>query len=430
MPRRDTADRDRDTSVKYLFVHQNFPGQYLHFVKRLVELDRHEILFISEPNANQLAGVRKVVYRLPRGPSATTHPDAQEFEVACLRAETVARTAERVKRLGFTPDIIIGHHGWGELLNIRDVWPEAPLLGYFEFYYHTDGVDVGFDPEFPPDPALYPRIRAKNAVNLLALTMGGHGQTPTRWQRSTFPPWAAASLDVLPEGADLATCMPRPAVRRRPLTLGAITIGPREKLVTYVARNLEPYRGFHVVMRALPRVLAARGDVRVVMVGGDDVSYGMRPPKGTWRERLLAELDGKLDLSRLHFPGKIEYRHYLSLLQRSDAHVYLTYPFVASWSLREAMAVGAPVIGSDTPPVAEFIRNRSTGLLTPCLDPALLAERILEVLEDLPLARRLGAAARRYAEKHLRMEDHLAAYRDLTRRLIREGRAAPLRDDC
>jgi glycosyltransferase involved in cell wall biosynthesis len=419
MTSRDRARRNRGAGVKYLFVHQNFPGQYLHLVKHLVALDCHEILFISEPNANQLAGVRKVVYRLPRGPSATTHPDAQEFEVACLRAETVARTAERVKRLGFTPDIIIGHHGWGELLNIRDVWPEAPLLGYFEFYYHTDGVDVGFDPEFPSDPALYARIRAKNAVNLLALTMGGHGQTPTRWQRSTFPPWAATSLEVLPEGADLATCTPRPAIRRRPLTLGGITIAPREKLVTYVARNLEPYRGFHVMMRALPRVLAARPDVRVVMVGGDDVSYGMRPPKGTWRERLLAELDGKLDLSRLHFPGKIDYRHYLALLQRSDAHVYLTYPFVASWSLREAMAVGAPVIASDTPPVAEFIRDRRTGLLTPCLDATLLAERILEVLEDPPLARRLGAAARRYAEQHLRMEDHIAGYRDLIRRLTR-----------
>ncbi len=408
--------------MKYLFVHQNFPGQYLHLAKHLAARDRDEIVFLAEPNANFIAGVRKVVYRLPRGPSRTTHPDAREFEIASLRAEAVARTAERVKRLGFTPDIIIGHHGWGELLNIRDVWPDVPLLGYFEFYYHTKGVDVGFDPEFPPDPALYPRVRAKNAVNLLALTMGGHGQTPTEWQRSTFPDWAAARLTLLPEGADLTLCKPLPAARRRPLVIGGLSIGPEEKLVTYVARNLEPYRGFHVMMRALPRLLAARNDVRVVIVGGDEVSYGMPPPRGgSWRAQMLAELGGKIDHARVHFPGKVEYRHYLALLQRTDAHVYLTYPFVASWSLREALAVGAPLVASDTTPVTEFVRDRRNGLLTPCLDPERLAESVLELLEDVPLARRLGAAARRYAEQNLRMEDHLAAYRDVVRRLTRGG---------
>lgn len=407
--------------MKYLFVHQNFPGQYLHLVKYLVERGQDEILFISEPNANHLAGVRKLVYRPPRGPSPDTHPDAREFEAASIRAESVARTAEKVKRLGFTPDIIIGHHGWGELLNIGDVWPDVPLLGYFEFYYHTHGVDVGFDPEFPSDPALYARIRAKNAVNLLALTMRGAGQTPTRWQRSTFPAWAAEKLALLPEGADLDICKPRPDVRRRTLALGSIGIKAGDKLVTYVARNLEPYRGFHVMMRALPRLLSARHDVHVVMVGGDGVSYGMRSPRGTWRERLLTELAGKLDLSRVHFPGKIEYRQYLALLQRSDAHVYLTYPFVASWSLREALAVGAPVIGSDTSPVTEFIRDGRNGLLTPCLDPTALTERILELLEDLPQARRLGAAARRYAVKHLSLDQHLANYRRYIDRLVRTG---------
>ena len=405
--------------MRYLFVHQNFPGQYLHFLKHLAERDRDQVVFITEPNANHLTGVRKVVHRLPRGSSRTTHPDAREFELASLRAEAVARTAQRVKRLGFTPDIIIGHHGWGELLNIRDVWPASPVLGYFEFFYHTEGVDVGFDPEFPPDPALYPRVRAKNTVNLLALTMGGHGQTPTRWQRSTFPSWAAAALNLLPEGVDLALCQPRPAARRRALALGPISVAPGEKLITYVARNLEPYRGFHVMMRALARVLAVRRDVRAVVVGGDEVSYGMPPPEGgTWRGRMLAELGERIDPARVHFPGKIDYRHYLALLQRSDAHVYLTYPFVASWSLREALAVGAPVIGSDTAPVTEFVRDRRNGLLAPCLDPAALAERMLELIEDVPLARRLGAAARRYAEQHLRMEDHVAAYRALVRRLI------------
>ncbi|HUC19676.1 MAG TPA: glycosyltransferase family 4 protein [Acetobacteraceae bacterium] len=404
--------------MKYLFVHQNFPGQYLHILKHLAARGRDQIVFLTEPNANHLAGVRKVVYHMGRGANTATHPDAREFELASLRAETVARTAMQLKRLGFTPDIIIGHHGWGELLNIRDVWPETPLLGYFEFFYHTAGMDVGFDPEFPPDPSLFPRIRAKNTVNLLALTMGGHGQTPTLWQRATFPAWAATGIEILPEGADLALCKPLVVARRQPLVLGEIRIAPGEKLVTYVARNLEPYRGFHVMVRALARVLAARQDVRAVLVGGDEVSYGMKPPEGgTWRARMLAELGGKIDPARVHFPGKVAYRHFLALLRRSDAHVYLTYPFVASWSLREALAMGAPVIGSDTEPVREFVRDRHNGLLTPCLDPVRLAERILELIEDEALARRLSVAARRYAEKHLRMQDHIAGYRNVVRSL-------------
>ncbi|MGH7103786.1 MAG: glycosyltransferase, partial [Acetobacteraceae bacterium] len=247
----------------------------------------------------------------------------------------------------------------------------------------------------------------------------GHGQTPTHWQRSIFPAWARKRLEVVPEGADLGLCRPRPELRRRLFTAGEIRVQPGEKLVTYVARNLEPYRGFHTMMRALPRVLSRRTDARAVVVGGDEVSYGMRPEGGgTWRERLLREVGGRLDLTRVHFPGKLEYRHYLALLQRSDVHVYLTYPFVASWSLREAMAVGAPIVASDTLPVREFIRDRSTGLLTPCLDPARLAERILELLEDLPLAQRLGAAARRYAQTHLTMENHIATYHGLIARLL------------
>lgn len=407
--------------MKYLFVHQNFPGQYLHFVRRLAAQGQHDVVFISAPNENQIRGVQKLVYRLPSLEKFATPPDAQEFAVASLRAQAVARLAAELARLGFTPDVIIGHHGWGELLNIRDVWPDAPLLGYFEFYYHTAGIDVGFDPEFPVDPALFSRIRAKNAVNLLALTMPGEGQTPTRWQRSTFPPWAASRLTLAPEGVDLGVCRPDPAARDHPFVLGDVAIGRATKLVTYVARNLEPYRGFHTMMRTLPRVLAARPDVEVVLVGADGVSYGMHPPRGTWRERLLGELAGKLDLARVHFPGKIAYQSYVRLLQRTDVHVYLTYPFVASWSLREALAIGVPIVASATPPVAEFVTDGENGLLTPCLDPARLADHILELLEDRALAERLGAAARAYAEGHLGLAQHLRSYESLIRRLVAGG---------
>jgi len=407
--------------VKYLFVHQNFPGQYLHLVRHLVASKQHDLVFITEPNANRIPGVRTVPYAKPKGAAAEAHIAARELDAAVRRAEIVAHTGATLKQLGFEPDIIIGHHGWGELLNIRDVWPDTPLLGYLEFYYCINGIDVGFDPEFPTHTADHPRIRAKNAVNLLALNLGAHAQTPTRWQLSTYPEWARKSITLLPEGVNLDICKPNPQVRRRSLKIGDAVIKPNEKLITYVARDLEPYRGFHVMMRAVPHLLRARKDTRVVMVGGDGISYGMPPAEGTWRQKMLAELGNSIDPQRVVFPGRVDYPTYVAMLQRSDAHVYLTYPFVASWSLREALSAGCVVIGSDTPTVSEFVAHEQNGLLVPFFDPKGLAQAVLRSLEDTTLARGLRENARRYAEKHLAMTDYLAAYEALIARVAGEG---------
>ncbi len=407
--------------MRFLFVHQNFPGQFLHIVRHLVAQKQHEIVFITEPNVNQIDGVRKVPYRkLPPSP-ADMHLGARELDAGVRRAEMVAMMARNLKTLGFTPDIMIGHHGWGEMLNLIDVWPGVPLLGYLEFYYQIDGVDVGFDPEFPVDRLDYPRIRAKNAINHIALNLGQHGQTPTEWQLSTYPTWAQSQINLLREGVNLDLCKPNPKQRRAALKIGDMTIRPTDKLVTYVSRDLEPYRGFHLMMRTLPHLLRARKDLRVVMVGADGVSYGNLPKSGTWRAKMMAELGNQLDPDRVVFPGRLDYATYLSLLQRSDAHVYLTYPFVASWSLRESLAIGCPVIGSDTQPVREFITHGENGLLTSFFDPAGLAGTILKVLEDKALARGLRDTARRYAERHLSMTDYLANYEALIGRLTGEA---------
>lgn len=405
--------------MKYLFVHQNFPGQFLHIVRHLTAQQRHDIVFITEPNRNQIGGVRKVPYRRPASTPGQTHVVARDLDAAARRAEVVARTAFNLKELGYTPDIIIGHHGWGELLNMPDVWPNVPLLGYMEFYYQTDAADVGFDPEFLLDRSEYPRVRAKNAINLLAFANGGYGLTPTEWQLSTYPSWMRDWIILLREGVDLDICKPDAKARRQAMTVGGMRVAPSDKLVTYVSRDLEPYRGFHVMMRAVPHMLRARKDIRVVIVGGDGVSYGAPPPTGTWRDRMMAELGDQIDPERVTFPGRLDYDVYVKLLQRSDAHVYLTYPFVASWSLREALAMGCAVVGSDTEPVQEFITDGENGLLTSFFDPAGLAAKVVKVLEDQSLARAVRAGARRYAERHLSMKDYLAAYDALIQKLTK-----------
>ena len=408
--------------MNVLFVHQNFPGQYLHLVRHLVRSPDHKVVFISESNANRIEGVHRAYYQPPKPEQPGVHPMARDWDLASRRAELVQTTAGNLKRLGFTPDVVIGHHGWGELLNICDVWPEVPILGYFEFYYDSAGQDVGYDPEFPVLPERFARIRAMNTINLMALSMNQHGQTPTRWQHTRYPVWAQERIKVLPEGVQLDKCVANPAVAKAPFELAGFKVAPKEKLLTYVARNLEPYRGFHTAMRSLPKLLAARPDLKVVLVGGDDVSYGARLSSGTWRELLQRELAGKYDASRVLFAGQIPYADYLRLLQRSDAHLYLSYPFVASWSLREAMAVGCAIVASDVEPVREFITDGETGVLVPGLDTERVADAVLALLEDSKRSRKLRKGARALAERTLGMAEYLRHYDERIAEIIAMSR--------
>lgn len=403
--------------MNFLFVHQNFPGQYLHIVRSLLADNMarpgtHEIVFMTEPNQNHMNGVRKVTYAKPPEISPSLAWDTREFEMASRRGQAAYRGALQIKALGFQPDVIIGHHGWGELLNLVDAFPGVPLIGYFEFFYRILGTDVNFDPEFPMDQAMFGGVRGKNSTNLLALNLEQYGQTPTKWQHSTYPEWAKKQITIIEEGVDLDKCKPDPALRRKTLTVGKLTVTPKQKLLTYVARNLEPYRGFHTVMRALPQILAEDPNVVVSLVGGDSISYGTLPRQGgNWRNLMMKEVGDKIDISRVHFMGKVSYEDHLALLQRSDTHVYLSYPFVASWSLREALACGCMVVGSDTPTVTEFVQHEVNGLITPALDPNALAATVLRALSDTKLAARLRANAREFAEKKLGMADYLARYR-------------------
>ncbi|MCJ8355018.1 glycosyltransferase family 4 protein [Novacetimonas hansenii] len=409
--------------MKYLFVHQNFPGQFLHLLRHLHAQGGNELVFISETGQGMMPGVRRVGYRMPPPAKVGGPPPVGEIAHAMQRAAQVAQAARTLRDLGFVPDIIIGHHGWGELLDLGDVYPGVPMLGYYEFFYHPSGLDVGFDPEFPFPAASAPMVRARNTLNLQALAQPGWGHCPTRFQRDTYPDWARPRITLLHEGVDLTQCRPDPCAATRPFALEDVRISPREKLVTYVARDLEPYRGFHVFMRALPRILRARTDVRVIVVGGDGVSYGTPPPRGCWRERMLSELGAWIDPARVHFVGRLPYDRFIGLLQRSDAHVYLTYPFVVSWSLREAMACGCAIVGSDTPPVREFLQDARTARLVPFLEPGRIANGVLELLEDQTLSRRLRGRVRAEAVRTLDMGDYMARYMALIERLT--GHKAP-----
>jgi len=220
---------------------------------------------------------------------------------------------------------MIGHCGWGEVLFVKDVWPNVPLLGYFEFFYRVSGSDLDFDPEFPSTTIEPTRIRTRNTINLLSLDTANWGQTPTEWQRAQYPEIHRSRISVIHEGIDTDLVHPEPSAR---LWLrGGASFAPGDEIITYSARNLEPYRGFHTFMRALAKVLEQRPNARAIIVGADGVSYGRLPERAAnWREYMLTELEGRLDLRRVSFVGWLPYQQYLAVLQLSSAHVYLTYP--------------------------------------------------------------------------------------------------------
>lgn len=390
--------------MQILFIHQNFPGQFKHLAPALVSRGHQVTAMTLQPNpAETWQGVRLMPYGVSRGTTPGVHPWVSDFETKTIRGEACFRAALPLKAQGFTPDVIIAHPGWGESLFLKDVWPTARLGIYCEFFYHPHGADVGFDPEFPVrDPGEVCRLRLKNLNNQLHFEVADAGLSPTHWQADTFPPPFRDRITVVHDGLDTRTLAPNRTVS---LTLnGHLTLTTRDEVITFVNRNLEPYRGYHSFMRALPEILQRRPNARVLIVGGDAVSYGASPPPGrTWKDIFAAEVRPRIpeaDWARVHFLGHIPYQSFIPLLQLSTVHVYLTYPFVLSWSLLEAMSAGAAIVASDTQPLHEAIRHDETGRLVNFFDVAGLAEAVCALLDDPAARRRLGANARTFAQAH------------------------------
>lgn len=388
--------------MRILFIHQNFPGQFKHLAPALVRLG-HDVraLRLSPEPTTVVDGVQVMSYQTRRGSTPQIHPWVVDFETKTIRAEAVYKWACRAKQEGYTPDVVVAHPGWGESLFLKEVWPTSRLGIYCEFFYQSEGADVGFDPEFPPkNEGDACRLRLKNLNNLLHFEVADAGLSPTEWQASTFPEPFRSRITVAHDGIDTEKLVPRDNVALQ--LSDSLRLDRHSEVITFVNRNLEPYRGYHTFMRALPEILRERPNAHVLVVGGDDVSYGARPPAGqTWKGIFLNEVKGQLEpdaLRRVHFVGKLAYPDFVALLQLSTVHVYLTYPFVLSWSLLEAMSVGCAIVASNTQPLHEAIRHGETGRLVEFFDTGALAAEVSRLLAAPEERAQLGRQARVFAQ--------------------------------
>lgn len=346
---------------------------------------------MSERPPGTSGGVDNIQYQARGAANPKTHYLARTFENGIWHAAGVYEALKPVSA-AIRPDLIVGHSGWGSTLFLRQLYPNVPVINYFEYFYRPSDSDLDFRPDVPADELDRLRSPARNAMILLDMEYCVAGYAPTHYQHSLMPESYGPKIRVIHDGIDTAFWRERDMSERR---IGNLRLAEGERLVTYVSRGLEMMRGFDVFMKAAKRICDARDDVRFVVVGSDEVSYGgdLRYTGGrSFREHVLAQDD--YDLDRIHFVGRVAPEQLARLFSLSDLHFYLTVPFVLSWSCLNAMACGATMLGSDTPPVREVITDGENGLLCDFFDDAAMAEHAMAVLDD-PARHRatLGAAA-------------------------------------
>ncbi len=382
--------------VRVLFVHRNFPAHFGHIARHLSRELGRECMFLTEhvdvdAEGEGSAAISVVRYTPQGGATKRSHYFSRTFENAIAHAAGVHEACEEVSAT-FTPDLIVGHSGFGSTLLLPEVFPEAPIVNLFEYFYRPHESDLDFRPDFPPLPEDVLRSRARNAMIMLDLEQCAAGYAPTEFQRSLFPTAYSDKIEAIHDGIDTSFWRRRDdtaAVRER------LGLDASDRVVTFCARGLEAMRGFDIFMRAARHVYDADPCARFVVVGSDDVAYGgdLRFTGGrSFREHVLDAED--YDLSRFRFLGRVPRDALAEIFSVSDVHVYLTVPFVLSWSMLDAMSCGCAVVGSDTAPVSEVITSAENGVLCDFFDAEGFAAAVLALLEDERLRSELGGRAR------------------------------------
>jgi len=403
--------------MKILFLHPNMPGQYKHLAHAYGASGEHEVIFITKHRTAEIPGVKRITYGLQRGVTPKIHRYIARTEMAILQGQQVWRICKQLRDQGFIPDIVIAHPGWGDALFIKEIYPESPLLSFFEFYYRAHGADVGFDPQYPVSDDDLARIRMKNITNQVSLEISDWGVCPTQWQMSLHPDVYKPKITVLHDGIDTDVCVPNPsAVFRTP---EGKEFRRGDEVITYIARNFEPYRGFPTFMQAAEILLRERPNLHIIAIGADSVSYGQKAPEGTTYRQLWMD-KVKLDSARIHWCGTVPYDQLMAAFNVTAAHIYLTYPFVLSWSMMEAMACGVPLVASDTTPVHELVQHEQNGVLVDFFSAEQVAKACMRLLDDKAYAETLRRKARETIVQNYALKDLLPKHMALVDRVSKQ----------
>lgn len=385
--------------MQILFVHQNFPAQFGQIARHLVQEHGFECTFVSEKPPGNEGGVRRIQYRVQGGATRKTHYCSRTFENGIWHAHAVYEAMKACPEV--RPDLIVGHSGFGSTLFLRDLY-SCPIINYFEYFYHATNSDMDFRPDFPCSEIDRLRARARNAMILLDLENCDAGYAPTCWQRDSLPEIFRDKVRVIFDGIDTNLWRPQPDLPRR---VGDWDVPEDVRIVTYVARGMESMRGFDVFMKMAKIICDRRRDVVFAVVGEDRVCYGGDSKvTGTesFKQWVLSQDD--YDLNRIRFLGRIPPDQLARLLAVSDLHVYLTVPFVLSWSLMNALACGATVLASGTAPVGEMIEHEKNGLLVDFFDAREMADVAQTVLDSPGDFKHLGAAGAKMIQERYSMD--------------------------
>jgi glycosyltransferase involved in cell wall biosynthesis len=386
-----------------LFVHQNYPAQFGYIADYLAREKGWRCTFVSMKPGGREGSVERIQYTLKGRATERNHYCSRTFENGIWHAHAVYEALKA--RRDIRPDLIVGHSGFGSTLFLRELY-DVPIVNYFEYFYRSHDSDMDFRPDFPSSELDQLRARARNAMVLLDLENCDLGYSPTLWQRSLLPSQFQDKVSVIYDGVDCEFWKPIP---RCPRQIGSRVFPDHVKIVSYVARGMESIRGFDIFMRAAKRLCDYRKDVIFLIAGEDEIHYGGdRSVIGTktFKEWVLSRDD--YDLSRFHFLGIVPPGELVKLFNITDLHVYLTVPFVLSWSLMNALACGATVIASDTEPVREMIEDGENGLLAGFFDLDRILEIASDVLDEPASFHTLGQTGARKIREHYSQEVCLA----------------------
>ncbi len=416
-----------------MYVHQNFPAQFGHIASHLAQKLKWKCTFVTQASAGTSDGIERVQYSLAGGATKSNHFCSRTFENTVWHCDGVFRALNA--RRDIRPDLIVGHSGFGSTLFLRELYPDVPVVNFFEYYYlpHDPDSDMDFrqDLNWEIPQIKYLRSRCRNAMILLDLQNCQIGYTPTKFQGSKLPAEYQYKLRTIFDGVDRNVYhgfdeQLRPPVNQRVARkIAGVDVPPEKRVLTYVSRGFESMRGFDIFMRSAKLIYQQYPDVQIIVIGTDRIAYGgdeSYTGGKSFKDWVMAQ--DEYDLEKIRFVGRVNPHELAKVLAASDLHIYLTVPFVLSWSMMDAMSCGAVVLGSATSPVKEMIRDGENGLLADFFKPEEFAEKAVKVLKDPDQYRPLGRAA----EQLVRDQYSLDAILPMMLKMYEDARNTPVHE--